>query len=297
MRPPWLVSGDVTLMSVININPDSFSDPRCETDLSERIAVAQESVAAGARIVDLGAQSAAVEARIVPPSEQAALLVPIVAALHEVGVPVSVDTYEPDVAESVLAAGADVVNDFSGRLSPELVEVVTDSDALYVLTHNPKGPRRRQMDPWFYDDVMSAVLRYFDEQLAYLEHLGLSRERVILDPGIDAGKTPSQTLALLRDRFRIREAFELPILWAISRKDIIGVLTGRQPVERDAGTLALLDSVAEISDSIVRVHAIAAAYDFMTIKAALGGGLTIPPGKMLAEDLRRQPGVPEEPSA
>lgn len=274
-------------MAVVNVNPDSFSDPRDATDPDERLAAARRAMADGAAIVDLGAQSAALAAAEVPPPVQATALVPLVRALHAEGVPVSVDTHEVEVARAVLDAGADVVNDFSGRAEPDLVAATATAGAWYVLTHNPTGPRVRQTDPDHYEDVVDAVLAHFDRVVPELVRAGLPADRLLLDPGVDAGKTPRQTLELLRGHDRIRRELQLPLLWAISRKDVLGALTGRRPADRDAATHALLAGLADHPDTLVRVHDVPAARDVVRVRAALAGRVGLSEA-LLDDALRRQ---------
>jgi dihydropteroate synthase len=283
----WLSDHGVTLMAVVNVNPDSFSDPRAATDPEERLSAARAAVAAGASLVDLGAQSAALDAALVPPAEQAGALVPLVEALAADDVAVSVDTWEADVARRVLAAGATVLNDFSGGADPEVVTATAEAGAWYVLTHNPVGPRVRQTDPDFYDDVVDDVLAFFEREVGRLERLGLPADRMVLDPGVDVGKTPRQTLALLRGRDRVRAAVDQPLLWAISRKDVLGALTGRPPADRDAATLALLAGLAHHGRTIARVHAVEPAHDLLRVVGALGGHVDLTDA-LLDDRLRRQ---------
>lgn len=283
----WLSDDGVTLMAVVNVNADSFSDPRDRVDLDERVVTARAAVAAGAVLVDIGAQSAALDAAVVAPEDQVAALVPVVAALRDSGVATSVDTHHARVARAVLQAGADVINDYSGRSDPEIVDVAAEAGAWYVLTHNPVGPRARQTDPDFYDDVVDDVLAFFDRQLVALQTAGVGPDRVILDPGVDVGKTPRQTLQVLRARDRIRAAVDQPLLWAISRKDVLGALTGRRPAERDAATLGLLAGIASHPRTLARVHAVEAAHDLLHVMAALDGRADLT-DELLDDALRRQ---------
>lgn len=283
----WVSEDGVTLMAVVNVNADSFSDPRTAIDLDERLARARQAVADGAAIVDLGAQSAALDAALVSPATQAAALTPLVSALHADGIAVSVDTYDGFVAGRVLAAGADVLNDYSGRSDPEVVGAAAAAGAWYVLTHNPVGPRARQTDPDYYTDVVDDVLAFFEREVAALDRAGLPADRIVLDPGVDVGKTPRQTLRLLQGRDRVRAAVDQPLLWAISRKDVLGALTGRPPAQRDAATLALLAGLAHHRRTVARVHAVAPARDVLQVMAALGGRIDL--GDDLLDDrLRRQ---------
>lgn len=284
---PWPTVHGVTLMAVVNLNADSFSDPRTGIDLDERVVRARTAVAEGAGIVDLGAQSAALGAGLVAGEDQAAVLVPIVERLVAEDVSVSVDTYDVTAAAAVLRAGATILNDFSGAPAAPIIEEVVAADAWYVLTHNPVGPRRRQTDADAYRDVVDDTIASLTAHVEQLEVWGVPRSRLILDPGVDVGKTPAQTLALLRGRHRVRAAFDEPLLWAISRKDVIGALTGRPPRDRDGATLALLAAVAELDGCIVRMHEVAAAVDHLTVRAALAGDVDVDQD-LLAEDLRRE---------
>ncbi|MBY5163085.1 dihydropteroate synthase [Salsipaludibacter albus] len=285
----WLSDTGATLMGIVNVNPDSFSDPRSDVDLQERLAVARRQVADGASVVDLGAQSAATHLPVVDPEAEVERLVPIVEALVADGVAVSVDTYKPAVAAAVLAAGADIVNDYSGVEHPEIVSLVADHpDARYVLTHNRGRPKQRLTEPALYDDVTGDVITFFESRLDDLDELGLPAERVVLDPGVDLSKTPSQTLAVMREVDRIASAFDLPQLWAISRKDVLGVATGRPPAQRDPATLAVLEWFADRPDTLLRVHDVAGAGDYLAMRSLLHGRADLASTTMLDPRLYRQ---------
>lgn len=286
---PWLSDIGATLMGIVNVNPDSFSDPRAGTaDVDERLAAALALVTDGAAVVDLGAQSAATHLPLVDPADEVAGLVPLVTALAAEGVVVSVDTYKPEVAAAVLDAGATVLNDYSGVEHPEVVELVVDHDAWYVLTHNRGRPKQRLTEPARYDDVTGDVVAFFTEQLARLETLGLPPDRVLLDPGVDLSKTPRQTLEVLREVDRLSAAFDQPQLWAISRKDVLGVATGRAPAERDPATLAVVDWFADRPRTLLRVHDVAGAADHLTMRALLNGTADLDDQALLDPALYRE---------
>ncbi len=286
--PDWLSDTGATLMGIVNVNPDSFSDPRAETDPDERLAVSRALVVDGASVVDLGAQSAATHLPVVDPHDEVAALVPIVTALAAEGVAISVDTYKPTVAAAVLAAGADILNDYSGVEHPEVIETTADHDAWYVLTHNRGRPKQRLTEPSRYDDVTGDVIDFFDGQLARLATLGLSPDRVVLDPGVDLSKTPRQTLQVLREVDRLAAAFDQPWLWAISRKDVLGVATGRAPADRDPATLAVVDWFADRPRTLLRVHDVAGASDHLTMRALLRGERDLADDALLDPALYRQ---------
>jgi len=283
----WLANDRPTLMAVVNVNADSFSDPR-QHGPADPLAMARQARHDGAAVIDLGAQSAALAAALVPAQVQRDALVPLVAELAGDGAIVSVDTYDPLVATATLAAGATILNDYSGRCEPALVAAVVDADAHYVLTHNPVGPRQRQTDPSFYGDVVDDVVRFFETALIELATAGLPADRVVLDPGVDVAKTPAQSLALLRGADRLRAAFDNPLLWAISRKDVVGAVTGRTPAQRDPGTLALVARFATTARTLLRVHDVRGAVDHLAMVDALDGRSELPTGLLLDDALRRE---------
>ena len=203
----------------------------------------------------------------------------------ELGALVSVDTYKPAVARAAIAAGARIVNDVSGLRDPELASVCAESGAALVLMHTRAAPRERLQDPELYGEIVDEVLAFLAERIELALAAGMRAEQLIIDPGPDFAKTPAQTIRLLRELERLHELGR-PLLLAISRKDFIGALTGRAPRERLAGTLAALAYGLDCGAHIFRVHDVAAAADFMTVRAALAGALE--PGRDLAlgEEIR-----------
>ncbi len=199
---------------------------------------------------------------------------------------VSVDTYKPAVARAAIAAGARIVNDVSGLRDPALAEVCAETGAALVVMHTAAAPRVRRQDPDLYTDVLAEVLAFLRDRVAVALDAGVAREQLILDPGPDFAKTPAQTIELLSHVGRLHE-LELPLLLAISRKDFLGALTGRPPRERLAGTLAALAHGLDAGAHIFRVHDVAAAADFLTVRAALSGAAGAPKRDLvLAEELR-----------
>lgn len=285
---PWLSSTRATLMGIVNVNPDSFSDPRRAVDLDERLGLARAMVANGATVVDLGAQSAATHLPVVDPDDEIAALVPVVRALADDGICVSVDTYKPPVAKAVLEAGAQIINDYSGVEHGEVAGLVADHEAWYVLTHNRGRPKQRLTDATLYDDVTGDVITFFEEQLDRLDDLGLDAERVILDPGVDLSKTPQQTLDVIREVDRISCTFDLPQLWAVSRKDVLGVATGREPAGRDPATLAVVAHFADRPRTVLRVHDVAGAGDYLSVRCLLQGETQLGDQALLDPRLYRQ---------
>jgi dihydropteroate synthase len=283
--------GRPLIMGVVNASPDSFSDGGRYESLEQRVELALAHVAAGADILDIGGESATTGRPPVPVAEEVERVVPlierVVAEVGQDGPVVSIDTYKPPVARAAIAAGAGIVNDVSGLRDPELAAVCAQTGAALVVMHTAAAPRIRRQDPNLYGDVVAEVLGFLRARVAVALDAGLAREQLILDPGPDFAKTPAQTIALLAQIGRLHE-LELPLLMAISRKDFIGALTGRPPRERLAGTLAALAHGVDAGAHIFRVHDVAAAADFLTVRAALAGELPAQRDLELPEELRHQ---------
>ena len=287
------------LMGIVNASPDSFSDGGRYRTLADRVALARELLAAGADILDIGGESATTGRAPVAADEEIERVVPLierVVALAEEEraagvldparpVLVSVDTYKPAVARAAVAAGARIVNDVSGLRDPELAEVCAQTGAALVVMHTAAAPRVRLQDPDLYRDVVAETLAFLHERIAQALAAGVAREQLIVDPGPDFAKTPAQTIELLAGVERLHE-LGLPLLLAISRKDFIGALTGRAPRERLAGTLAALAHGLDAGAQIFRMHDVAAAADFIKVRAALAGLLAPQRTLALAEEHR-----------
>jgi dihydropteroate synthase len=259
---PWL-------MGIVNASPDSFSDGGRYVGLDAQVRLARELLAAGADILDVGGESASTGRPPVQVREEIALVVPLIERLAgELGALVSVDTYKPEVARAAVAAGARIVNDVSGLRDPGLADVCAESGAALVLMHTLAAPRERLQDADLYDDITGEVMDFLRERTALAVSRGVAREQLLLDPGPDFAKTPAQTIRLLAEVGRMHE-LGLPLLMAISRKDFIGALTGRAPRERLAGTLAALAHGVQHGAHVFRVHDVAAAADFLAVRAAL----------------------------
>jgi dihydropteroate synthase len=276
------------LMGIVNASPDSFSDGGEHATLEAQAKLAEELLEAGADIIDIGGESATTGRPPVEAEQELTRVVPLVERVAGgLGAIVSVDTYKPAVAEAAIGAGAAVVNDVSGLRAPELAGVCARTGAGLVLTHTRAAPRERLQDPALYEDVTSEVLTFLGERIEIARGAGVGEEQLILDPGPDFAKTPAQTIELLRSLERLHELGR-PLLLAVSRKDFIGALTGRAPRERLAGTLAALAHGLDAGAHLFRVHDVAAASDFIAVRAALSGQLEPPRELALAEELRHE---------
>lgn len=273
-------------MGVVNASPDSFSDGGRYRTLEQRVALAAEQLRAGADILDIGGESASTNRAPVGVEEEIERVAPLIErVVAELEAIVSVDTYKPAVARAAIAAGASIVNDVSGLRAPELAQVCAHSGAALVVMHTRAAPKQRMQDPNLYEDITREVRDFLEQRVAVALEAGVAREQIIVDPGPDFAKTPAQTIELLA-HVESLHSLGCTLLMAISRKDFIGALTGRAPRERLAGTLASLAHGADAGAHIFRMHDVAAASDYLTVRAALMGQLT--PGRdlALAEELR-----------
>jgi len=273
-------------MGIVNASPDSFSDGGRHRTLRSRVMLARRLLAAGADMIDVGGESATTGAEPVAVEIEIERVVPLVERIAgDLGALVSVDTYKPQVARAAIAAGARIVNDVSGLRDAELARVCAQTGAALVVMHTRAAPRERLQDPDLYGDVVEEVLEFLRERMAVALGEGVQLEQIVLDPGPDFTKTPAQTIELLAHLERLHE-LSRPLLMAISRKDFIGALTGRAPRARGAGTLAALAHGVEKGASIFRVHDVAAAADFLAVRAALRGEVRPARDLALADELR-----------
>ena len=174
------------------------------------------------------------------------------------------------MAAAAVAAGARMVNDVSGLRDPALAELCARTGAALVLMHTRVAPKGTLLDPGAYEDVVEDVVGFLRERTGVALRTGVAAEQLVLDPGPDFAKTPAQTVAVLRSLDRLH-ALGRPVLLAISRKDFIGAVTGRPARERGAGTLAALSAGVDAGAQIVRVHDVAAASEFLAVRAVLRG--------------------------
>jgi dihydropteroate synthase len=294
----WLTAGGplelgerMWLMGIVNATPDSFSDVAAQRTLAQRVELARELLAGGADVIDIGGESGITNHAPVTPQEEIDRVVPVIEVVAgELGAVVSVDTYKPAVARAAIAAGATIVNDVSGLRDPELADVCAETGAGLVLMHTRAAPKQRLHDPAYDGVIAQDVRRFLTERIELATGRGMAFEQLMLDPGPDFAKTPSQTVEAMRGISELH-ALGRPLLLAISRKDFIGAITRRPPRQRLAGTLAALAFGADAGGHMARLHDISAAADYLAVRAALRGERTVGPELRLADDLRRE-GVP-----
>jgi dihydropteroate synthase len=274
-------------VGVVNATPDSFSDSG-ERSPARWVDRALQCYEAGAAIVEIGGESNVSNRPPVAAEVEAERVLPVVEALVAAGATVAVDTHRPGTARAALAAGAAIVNDIDGLRSAEMVEACAEGGAGVVLMHTETAPKVSLWDEDLYPEgVAERLLAFFEERLAALAAAGITRDRVVLDPGPDFAKTPRQTVAALRALDRLA-GLGCPLMLAVSRKDFVGALTGRRPRERGAGTFAALASGLARGARLLRVHDVEATADFLAVWEALEGGAEVPADLRVGEDVRRE---------
>jgi dihydropteroate synthase len=285
------LGGAPLLMGIVNATPDSFSDGGELPDLEARVARAHVLAAAGAAVLDVGGETAAGGRPAVTPDDEIARVVPVVARIAaELDVLISVDTYKPEVAEAAVAAGAAIVNDVSGLRDVRLAELCARSGAALVVMHTRVRPKGTLLDPEAYDDVAGDVPAFLADRMEAALAAGVGEEQILLDPGPDFAKTPAQTVAVLRALDALH-GLGRPLLLPVSRKDFLGAITGRGPADRGAATLAAVSWAADAGAHVLRVHDVAAAADFLAVRAVLRGDRLLGPMDGLTPD-RYPDGMP-----
>ena len=251
------------VMGIVNVTPDSFHDGGRHASTADAIAHARRLIEVGADILDLGGESTRPGASPVPVEAELARVLPVIEAVRNDGVPLSVDTRHPEVMRAALAAGAAMINDVNALRAPGAIEAVAETDASVCLMHMQGEPRTMQQAP-SYANVVDEVKHFLQGRVAACEATGISRERLVIDPGFGFGKTLEHNLVLLKRLDRLAE-LGLPVLAGLSRKSMLGALTGRSVEAREfAGVAAHLAAIAR-GARLVRVHNVAAMRDALAV--------------------------------
>ena len=249
------------VMGILNVTPDSFSDGGMHNGYEAALAHARAMVDAGAQVIDVGGESTRSGAATVSIEEELARTVEVVRALAADGICVSIDTRHAEVARACVEAGAAIINDVSGFRDPAMVEAAVSCDAGCVVMHMKGEPATMQDNP-VYDDVVAEVRDYLAGQAAMLEAAGVAPERICIDPGPGFGKTPSQTMELMRN-FHEFSHLGYPTMCAVSRKRYIGEAYGiPEALQRDEASATEALMACELGASVVRAHNVEA-----TVKA------------------------------
>jgi len=284
-RTLYLDPAAPALMGIVNASPESFSDGGALPDVDAQVEHGLRLAAEGAAIVDVGGESGVTDRHPISPDEETERVVPVVERLAGAGVTVSVDTWKEAVARAALGAGASMVNDASALREPGVAAACAEHRAALVVTHTRAAPKVKAFPA--YGDVVTDVLELLAERVRTAERLGVAREQIVVDPGLDLAKTPAQSVELVRRLGELRRLGR-PVLLAASRKDFVGALTGRPPAARLGGTLAAVAAGADAGAAILRVHDVAAVADFLAVRAALRAGARVDADLHLPLELRRE---------
>ncbi|AMO99762.1 dihydropteroate synthase [Collimonas arenae] len=252
------------VMGILNITPDSFSDGGRFHSLEFALSHAEQMIADGVDIIDIGGESSRPGSPALSLEDELDRVMPAIYALRDCGKPLSIDTYKPAVMREAIAAGADLINDINGFRAPGALEAVAESDCGLCVMHMQADPQTMQINPE-YQDVVMQVIGFLKERVATLEQGGVARNRISIDPGFGFGKTLAHNVALLQSIGAIQDTLDLPLLAGMSRKSMLGELTGKPVERRLAGSLAAALAAVAQGAKIVRVHDVAETVDALKV--------------------------------
>jgi dihydropteroate synthase len=252
------------VMGILNITPDSFSDGGHFFSLDHALTHAEQMIADGVDIIDIGGESSRPGAERLSIEEELRRVMPVIYALRDCGKPISVDTCKPEVMREAIAAGADMINDINGFRAPGALSAVKDGDCALCIMHMLNDPQTMQLQP-AYDDVVGEITAFLRERAAAMEEAGIECRRLCIDPGFGFGKTLDHNLALLRSLGEMQQTIGLPLLAGLSRKSMLGAITGKPVERRLAGSIAAAIIAAEQGAAIVRVHDVAETVDALKV--------------------------------
>ncbi|WP_371182455.1 dihydropteroate synthase [Xanthomonas sacchari] len=257
------------VMGIVNVTPDSFSDGGAHASVDAAVAHGLRLVAEGADLLDIGGESTRPGASPVPVEEELRRVIPVIERLAaQTALPLSVDTFKPEVMRAAVAAGAGMINDVQALRQPGALDTVAELGVPVVLMHMPADAYAAGSAPG-YDDVVGEVHRFLAERIFAAEMAGIDKRRILVDPGFGFGKSTADNLQLLAQLTRLVE-LGVPVLAGLSRKRSIGELTGREaPEQRVAGSVAAHLLAAQRGAALLRVHDVAATVDALKVWQAL----------------------------
>jgi dihydropteroate synthase len=257
------------VMGVVNVTPDSFSDGGLYVRTEQAVARARQLIGEGADILDIGGESTRPGAAPVSLDEERRRVLPVLDALAGCGVPVSVDTRKPQLMAEAIAAGAAMVNDITALGAPGALAAVARAPVAVCLMHMQGEPGTMQENP-VYGDVVAEVRDFLEQRITAAEQAGIARDRIVADPGFGFGKTVEHNLALLRSLGEFR-SLGVALMAGLSRKAMLGRLTGREPRERVPASVAAALLAVQSGAQLVRVHDVAATRDALAVWNAVKG--------------------------
>lgn len=256
-------------MGIINLTPDSFSDGGQNSSIDAALKRAEQMIGEGAHVLDLGAESSRPGAAPVGLDEELERLMPVLEALADAPVPVSVDTYKPAVMRAALQAGASIINDIYALRQPGAIDAVTEIGCGVVLMHMQGEPVSMQQAP-HYDNVVEEVFDFLSDRVAKAQAAGIDLQRITVDPGFGFGKRADDNIQLLRGLSKLRELKTAGILIGLSRKSMLGAITGRAPENRIGASVAGALAAFERGARIIRCHDVAATVDALNVWQTAG---------------------------
>lgn len=256
------------VMGIVNVTPDSFSDGGKFSSTDLAVEHALKLIAEGADILDIGGESTRPGAAIVSLDEELKRVIPVIETLSRLcHVPISIDTYKPDVMRQAIAAGADIVNDVRALQEPNALEIIGQSNVGVCLMHMQGMPQTMQIEP-HYVDVVAEVKQFLVERMnAALSH-GIVKNRILLDPGFGFGKTRMHNIALIKHLEELNEIGQ-PLLVGLSRKSLLGSIAGGDESQRLYASIAASVIASMKGAKIIRVHDVKATIDALKVAAAI----------------------------
>ncbi|OEZ92671.1 dihydropteroate synthase [Duganella phyllosphaerae] len=252
------------VMGILNVTPDSFSDGGNYQALEFALGHAEAMIEEGVDIIDIGGESTRPGSPPVSLEDELQRVMPVVYALRDIGPAISVDTYKPQVMREAIIAGVDMINDINGFREPGAIDAVRDSDCALCIMHMQSDPQHMQLAP-SYGDVVAEVIAFLRERIDALLGAGIDPRRLCIDPGFGFGKTVEHNYALLKATGRLIDETGMPLLAGLSRKSMIGAVTGKPVERRAAGSVGgALAAVAQ-GAIIVRVHDVADTVDALRV--------------------------------
>lgn len=245
---------NVRVMGVLNVTPDSFSDGGKFSAIDQAISHAMQMIEEGADIIDIGGESSRPNAQPLPLEEELNRVIPVIKQLRALtDIPISIDTYKPEVMQQACDAGASIINDIKALREPGALETAKVCGVPVVLMHMQNNPQNMQLAP-YYENVVQEVNDFFSERIEACLEVGIKKENIILDPGFGFGKNVQHNCQLLQNLKVIKEKWQLPLLVGLSRKSMIKDLLDLPVEERLYPSVALAVYAVLQGADIVRVH-------------------------------------------
>lgn len=256
------------VMGIVNVTPDSFSDGGRHATVVAAVAHARQLVDEGADILDIGGESSRPGAAVVSVEEEIRRVLPVLRELQALNVPLSVDTCKPEVMRAALEAGVDLVNDIAALEGEGALELLAQSKAAVCLMHKLGVPQTMQLAPR-YADVVAEVEAYLEERCVAAQRAGVAQSRILLDPGFGFGKDFGHNVTLFRALPQLCSRLSCPVLVGVSRKSMLGQISGRSVADRQAASVAAAMLAVQAGGAVIRVHDVAATVDALKVLHAL----------------------------